>query len=99
VREFGKLDHIVLNALAFVCLTGNGLRLTEDLVHAAFFRNQKPHSGVEVAFVLPKERHLLNQVGEDEPDGVRRLQAHLITLVVQAKAQSTRAMRAKGFDR
>jgi hypothetical protein len=32
VREFGKLDFITLNALAFVALTGNGLVLAEDLV-------------------------------------------------------------------
>jgi hypothetical protein len=32
VREFGKLDLIALNALAFVALTGNGLVLAEDLV-------------------------------------------------------------------
>jgi hypothetical protein len=32
VREFGKLEFITLNALAFVALTGNGLVLAEDLV-------------------------------------------------------------------
>jgi hypothetical protein len=32
VREFGKLEFIALNALAFVALTGNGLVLAEDLV-------------------------------------------------------------------
>jgi hypothetical protein len=32
VREFGKLDFITLNAIAFVALTGNGLVLAEDLV-------------------------------------------------------------------
>ena len=32
VREFGKLDFVTLNALAFVALTGNGLVLAEDLV-------------------------------------------------------------------
>jgi hypothetical protein len=32
VREFGKLDFITLNALAFVALTSNGLVLAEDLV-------------------------------------------------------------------
>jgi hypothetical protein len=32
VREFGKLEFITLNALAFVALTGNGLVLSEDLV-------------------------------------------------------------------
>ena len=32
VREFGKLDFITLNALAFVALTGNGVVLAEDLV-------------------------------------------------------------------
>jgi hypothetical protein len=32
VREFGKLEFIVLNAHAFVALTGNGLALSEDLV-------------------------------------------------------------------
>ena len=32
VREFGKLEFLTLNALAFVVLTGNGLVLAEDLV-------------------------------------------------------------------
>ena len=38
VREFGKLEFIVLNALAFVALTGNGLVLAEDLVQGGLSR-------------------------------------------------------------
>jgi hypothetical protein len=54
----------------------------------AFLRNQTLHSAVEFAVILPKERHLLDQIGKHEPYVVGRLQTLRVTLVMQADAQS-----------